>query len=604
MDTFSGSCPQKFISFCLGMSSKKDLPESTTTSNNNSNEDSVRPNETTGAPDPPRPASQSSNCSRSTDESVTAFIERMVTTMDPPEPETTTDLPIKHGTEAQATITTFPFQKASVSEAISVTLGRPIGLTGQVDREETASQEEATPLYGDTTDVEELLDSSGVAAFPPIPRSVTLDSGDFPDLETGYQLEAGHSDEEQEAYRAKLESSDRQLSAKGRTIIRKYFASATPIRLPVGHPTVAFNQEQMHAILRTVADESALSSYHMMKSLLIHATTGASQDKRKKQLRRCPTPARHFAESSGDEGVQGGSTSDGYTSGAINTDEDPYLLGSISGTDVVSETDPLALTPTISSGARPSTSRGEKVAPTSGSEYSSADYQPLSILGRTRKAEATHPSPPRKRRKLLSKPGKVMKDAYFKGIQWTRTFVSGPVDPIHNKFKFYCMLCKTNVSIYSKGAREILRHYKKEGHLRKDQKWRYVHLQEVDSITGIATHQVRGKDGYVLTPLELEREKPHFIDVPLIDAGDRYPFYDDYMASIGGITNPSDLRTSTLISLIGTFVPQDGNLSLLQNLWTKVGVFTNHQALFSSFDWGSATLTVSSFIVQDYLLAY
>ena len=70
------------------------------------------------------------------------------------------------------------------------------------------------------------------------------------------------------------------------------------------------------------------------------------------------------------------------------------------------------------------------------------------------------------------------------------------------------------------------------------------------------------------------------------------------MASIGGITNPSDLRTSTLISLIGTFVPQDGNLSLLQNLWTKVGVFTNHQALFSSFDWGPANLTVSSSVVH------
>ena len=53
------------------------------------------------------------------------------------------------------------------------------------------------------------------------------------------------------------------------------------------------------------------------------------------------------------------------------------------------------------------------------------------------------------------------------------------------------------------------------------------------------------------------------------------------MASIGGFTNPDDLLTSTLISLIGTFVPRDGNISLLQSLWTRVGVFTNHQALFS-----------------------
>ena len=185
-----------------------------------------------------------------------------------------------------------------------------------------------------------------------------------------------------------------------------------------------------------------------------------------------------------------------------------------------------------------------------------------------------------------------MKDAFFKGIQWTRTFVTGTLDPIHNKYKFYCMLGKTNVSIYSKGAREILRHYRTEGHFRRDQKWRFVHLQETDSTTGVVTHQVRGKDAYVLTPLELEREKPHFVDVPLVDAGDHFPFYEEYLASLGGITNPDDLRLTTLISLIGSFVPHDGNLALLQSLWTRVGSFTNHQALFSSFDWSSASLTV------------
>ena len=292
-----------------------------------------------------------------------------------PEPESTVVLPVREGAIAQSSTATFAFQKASVSEAVIITPRQPIDPAGQLDTEEATSQEEAAPLYGDTTDVEELLDSSGVAAFPPVSRNVTLDPGEFPDFEAEFQLEPGHSDEEQEAYWAKLESSDRQLSAKGRTIIRKYFAAATPIRLPVGHPTVAINQEQMHAILRTVADESALSSYHMMKSLLLHAFTGTPQDKKKKMPRRCPTPARHLA---GEEDNQGGGASDGYTSGAINSDEDPYLLGSISGTDVVSETDPLALTPVLNSGTLPSTSRANNATPTSGSEYSSADYQPPS----------------------------------------------------------------------------------------------------------------------------------------------------------------------------------------------------------------------------------
>ena len=59
--------------------------------------------------------------------------------------------------------------------------------------------------------------------------------------------------------------------------------------------------------------------------------------------RRCPTPARRPSISSGGESSFGGNISDGYTSGAFNTDEDPYQVGSISGTDGVSETGPTVL---------------------------------------------------------------------------------------------------------------------------------------------------------------------------------------------------------------------------------------------------------------------
>ena len=107
------------------------------------------------------------------------------------------------------------------------------------------------------------------------------------------------------------------------------------------------------------------------------------------------------------------------------------------------------------------------------------------------------------------------------------------------------------------------------------------------------THQVRGKDGYILTPLQLEKEKPLFIDAPLVDIGDKFPFYDDYVATPGGKSNPDELRMTTQISSIGTFVPRGGDLSLLRNLWTQFGVFTSHQGFFSDFDWRADILTVS-----------
>ena len=126
-----------------------------------------------------------------------------------------------------------------------------------------------------------------------------------------------------------------------------------------------------------------------------------------------------------------------------------------------------------------------------------------------------------------------MKPAYFIRIQRTKVFVTGPLDPVHNKHKFYCQICKTNVSVFSKGAREIVRHYQSEGHLRKDQRWRYEHLGKLDKISGTTVHAVREKDGHILPAFELEKEKPLFETAPLVDISPRFPFYDEYMASAG-----------------------------------------------------------------------
>ena len=224
--------------------------------------------------------------------------------------------------------------------------------------------------------------------------------------------------------------------------------------------------------------------------------------------------------------------------------------------------------------------------------FSSAEYQPLSSIRDQTNDSPTKPNPPRKRRKDAGKPGKVMKEAYFKGIAGTKTFVTAPLDPQHNRYKFYCQICKTNVSIHSKGAREIVRNYQSESHLREDQRWRYEHLRRTDQVTGIVTKEVRGKDGQVLTLFELEKEKPLFEDAPLVDIGCKYPFFDEYMAGIGSVTNPAEIRLAMQISLVGHFVPVCGDVQLLGTLWKLVGEVSNHQEPFSPYDWGATTLTV------------
>ena len=589
MDSYSGSYPLKFVSFHLEMSNEERLPESTNpTIAPIGQGQEHEPAQFQNVPEKEvRPESQASN---STDESVSAYIEKVISQF-PGASTTPLDTVLEEDPHAapkvpEADENTHGAPKVSESIALEVTkTPQPVPANSEESRTRTP---ECRALHSDTSDPGELYDSSGVDLPTTKLGTFSFDPDLFTSLDEDLQQSSRNSDAELAVYRDKMLSTERNLSPTGREVIRKFFTKNVPVELPAGHSTVAFSESQVHAVLRTIADESVLSSFHMMKSLLTKLTEGIPLNKRTSRNipRRSATPGPGYESSSGGEST--GIESDGYTSGAMDTDEDMRNI----------ETGSEGCPPIISASKTLDTAVDQHdparvLTPCSGSSYSSGDYRPLASLSQAQAPVGADSSPPRKRRRMLCKPGKVMKDAYFKGIQWTRPFVSGPLDPLHNRYKFYCQICKTNISIYSKGARAILRHYKTQGHLRRDQRWRYEHLREIDATTGKVTHQVRGKDGYVLTPLQLEKEKSFFIDAPLVDIGDKFPFYDDYVATMGGTSSPDELRMTTQISLIGLFAPHGGDLALLRNLWTRFGAFTSHQGFFSDFDWRSDNLTVS-----------
>ena len=62
------------------------------------------------------------------------------------------------------------------------------------------------------------------------------------------------------------------VSITSREVIRRYFAETNPISLPQGHPTVAFNQDQMCHMLNVVADQTAKSIFEMMNSVIQKAS--------------------------------------------------------------------------------------------------------------------------------------------------------------------------------------------------------------------------------------------------------------------------------------------------------------------------------------------
>ena len=74
--------------------------------------------------------------------------------------------------------------------------------------------------------------------------------------------------------------------------------------------------------------------------------------------------------------------------------------------------------------------------------------------------------------KQQSQRGVPMREEFFAKIGWTRSFISGPADPLHNPYTVWCHICKKKFSIRTKGTMEILRNHRTEKYLRKDQRRR------------------------------------------------------------------------------------------------------------------------------------
>ena len=197
-----------------------------------------------------------------------------------------------------------------------------------------------------------------------------------------------------------------------------------------------------------------------------------------------------------------------------------------------------------------------------------------------------------------------MRDDYFKRMRWARIFISGPTNPLKNKYRVFCHICKKNLSMYSKGPREIERHFKTERHLRRDERWRYEYLRTVDPVTGEDIHQVRGRDTKVLTKFELAKELPHFIDTELVELGERRPFYHEFIGEHPTSTLVEESRAATQLAVLGSFVGSCGNIQLLQRLWGHIGSYSQQQESFQNFTWDSDSLAVSTFFMSRNVIIY
>ena len=105
--------------------------------------------------------------------------------------------------------------------------------------------------------------------------------------------------------------------------------------------------------------------------------------------------------------------------------------------------------------------------------------------------------------------------------------------------------------------------------------------------------EVQDKIGNVSDPYELERELPNFIEAELVTREPRLPFVDELDEGICRPSTDVNNRLNIQLSLIGTYLTSNGNLTALEHLWTNVGAFANKQNSSTDFVWDEEHLLVS-----------
>ena len=89
----------------------------------------------------------------------------------------------------------------------------------------------------------------------------------------------------------------------------------------------------------------------------------------------------------------------------------------------------------------------------------------------------------------------------------------------------------------------------------------------------------------------------HFFKTDFLEIGQHYPFYYDFMRSGTGSVSTAVSRTTIQLSLMKEFVPKQGHISSLLNLWSKAGTLTNYASSFQECDWSKTSITVRKLLM-------
>ena len=183
------------------------------------------------------------------------------------------------------------------------------------------------------------------------------------------------------------------------------------------------------------------------------------------------------------------------------------------------------------------------------------------------------------------KGGYVFTEEMLELAPFAKVFATGPDDPLENKYCFYCILCRRNISMRTRGLYELKRHFQRDCHFRADQRFREKHCPG----------KVHGRVGRVLYGSKLEAQREVYMELDVPDLDFKRAFSYDLLEGKPFTFTTEESRVRIQITLLMTFLKSGGQLWALQDFWTQVGIATGHSAATADFNWNPAHISVSKF---------
>ena len=377
-----------------------------------------------------------------------------------------------------------------------------------------------------------------------------------------------------EKERVGAEKSRYYPSQSAKSLLKDFFELNPPTHLDPSHPTTFCSADQMIQFSRAVGLEVSLASYRMLEDLLLNARGGSGFQS---------VGSRHSIGRSPFPSVAGSSWGDSIAS------RTNYSLPTITETDVSN----VLGRGEVLQGPCSSKQADARLAANVGGEKPGSDNLKTSkeikhSEKKNRQSKMWKWSREGRQNPLLpasdDKGGYVFTEEMLELAPFAKVFATGSDDPLNNRYSFYCMSCKRNISMRTRGLYELKRHFQRDCHFRADQRLREK----------ICPGKVRGRHRRVLYGSRLETEGEVYMELNLPELSHKRPFYYDVLEGKPFTFTTEEDRILIQINFLTIFLKSGGQLWALEEYWTQVGVATGHSASIADFIGIPARISVSN----------